>query len=859
MVCVDDSTGETHVHLSKLGRLVTGGGVPRETSLVSGAYGDNRFFTLTTPGVLQIDLLQDLRRSHKLDSYSLNNVSKTFLGDAKVDLPAWEIFAKFEGDAADRALIAQYAAKDTVLPLRLLSKLCIFENLAEMSNATFCPAEYVLKRGQQIKVYSVLMKKARAMGYVCPDGVGIGVVGKFVGATVLNAERGAYFDVVSGLDFASLYPSIIRGWSLCFSTIVLDPKYDNLSGIEYYQVCTDQGTFRFAQGFKGVLPSLLEDLATFRKSAKKKMAEAKASGDEFAAAIHNGAQLAFKVTMNSAYGFCGANKGFLSCVPIAASVTATGRTMIAKTKGLVEELVPGSRVVYGDSVAGYTPCIVRDQQGIGFTTFENLASMYGGNAWHATSDGGGKESCELTGVDVWSEAGWTTMHRVIRHKVTKPMVRVVTYTGVLDVTRDHSLLRNDGTPVSPSEVAIGETLMHTPLPRRALSEDMSHLPPVVHTKSQLEAARVFWLAECLGNRPSVETDAQSTYRVSIMSEPANATSVRALVPLPPSPNQYVYDVTTDNHHFHAGIGRLVAHNTDSVMCILNVGSDKRHDLAAHFDVASRLATDISKTFPPPVELEFEKCYYPYLLFSKKRYAGLMFTIPAKHDYVDVKGLQLVRRDNCPLVKDVSSAILDRIMFDRSAPAAVEEARKCILRVLQNHEPLDKFIVSKALRSDYKNEAQVGSWGCPSLFLKNTHSQARPCCTMQPHVYVARKIFRRTGSSIPSGARVPFVFVEDADNPQGLLAERAEDPDHVRTHGLSLDVLHYIEHQLESPIVSLLELLVDDPHKAVFEHESVAPLMHTLIERRTDAIRTAKRIKKNKLNNQAEITAFFKPK
>lgn len=49
--------------------------------------------------------------------------------------------------------------------------------------------------------------------------------------------------------------------------------------------------------------------------------------------------------------FTGANKGFLPCVPIAASVTATGRQMIAKTKALAETLVPGSHVVYGVSFA----------------------------------------------------------------------------------------------------------------------------------------------------------------------------------------------------------------------------------------------------------------------------------------------------------------------------------------------------------------------------------------------------------------------------------------------------------------------------------------------------------------------------
>jgi DNA polymerase delta subunit 1 len=62
-------------------------------------------------------------------------VSAKFLGDAKLDLPAAEIFRCFRGSDADRARIASYAAKDTELPLRLTSKLCILENLFEMANA----------------------------------------------------------------------------------------------------------------------------------------------------------------------------------------------------------------------------------------------------------------------------------------------------------------------------------------------------------------------------------------------------------------------------------------------------------------------------------------------------------------------------------------------------------------------------------------------------------------------------------------------------------------------------------------------------------------------------------------------------
>lgn len=134
-VCVDDDTGEPLVDLSGLGRLRGVGGGVREWELNSGAYGQNKFFALGVPGVLQIDLLQYMRREYKLDSYSLNNVSAKFLDDKKIDLPAAEIFAKFKGSAADRALIAEYAVKDTELPLRLLRKLSVMENLLEMANA----------------------------------------------------------------------------------------------------------------------------------------------------------------------------------------------------------------------------------------------------------------------------------------------------------------------------------------------------------------------------------------------------------------------------------------------------------------------------------------------------------------------------------------------------------------------------------------------------------------------------------------------------------------------------------------------------------------------------------------------------
>lgn len=269
------------------------------------------------------------------------------------------------------------------------------------------------------------------------------------------------------------------------------------------------------------------------------------------------------------------------------------------------------------------------------------------------------------------------------------------------------------------------------------------------------------------------------------------------------------------------------------MVVFDVGEARRHDLAAHFEVATRVAAQISETFTAPNELEFEKAYFPYLLFSKKRYAGLMYTKPSAPDYIDVKGIQLVRRDNCPLVKDVSNQVLHAIMHDKNADAALDAARRCICQVLRGEHPIDKFVVSKALRSDYKNQAQ-------------------------PHLHVARKLAARRGYPVPSGTRVPYVFVEDLTKPDGLQAERAEDPEHAEANDLPLDVLYYVQNQLKSPVLALLEVVVPDAEAAVFDHPDVDALLAPLVQRHATALKTVKRQRKNAARSQPEITAFFKP-
>ena len=182
-------------------------------------------------------------------------------------------------------------------------------------------------------------------------------------------------------------------------------------------------------------------------------------------------QLAYKVTMNSVYGLCGATRGILPCVEIAAAVTSTGRNMIDHSKRMVEEMYQGSEVVYGDSVTGPTPTTVRVAGRVSVETFERLADRWGGGKWLPCLEGGreDKESCELPGVDVWTEAGWTPALRVIRHRLApeKRILRVLTHTGMVDATDDHSLLDSQGQAVSAQNVDVGFELLHAPYPTLA--------------------------------------------------------------------------------------------------------------------------------------------------------------------------------------------------------------------------------------------------------------------------------------------------------------------------------------------------------------------------------------------------------
>lgn len=98
----------------------------------------------------------------------MNNVAYEILNDQKEDVHHSEIYKLFKSGKDTRKRLAIYCVKDAELPLNLMEKLCCLFNYSEMARVTGVPINFLLNRGQQIKVMSQLLRKARDLKYICP-------------------------------------------------------------------------------------------------------------------------------------------------------------------------------------------------------------------------------------------------------------------------------------------------------------------------------------------------------------------------------------------------------------------------------------------------------------------------------------------------------------------------------------------------------------------------------------------------------------------------------------------------------------------------------------------------------------------
>jgi DNA polymerase elongation subunit (family B) len=253
---------------------------------------------------------------------------------------------------------------------------------------------------------------------------------------------------------------------------------------------------------------------------------------------------------------------------------------------------------------------------------------------------------------------------------------------------------------------------------------------------------------------------------------------------------YVYDLTTDNHHFAAGIGNLIVHNTDSVFFTFNLQTPDgkpirgKEALEITIEIAQEAGHLASKFLKAPHDLEYEKTFMPFCLLSKKRYVGMLYETDPNKGKRKEMGIVLKRRDNAPIVKDIYGGIIDILMKKQNIQEAIDFLRSCLQNIVDEKYTMDKLIITKSLRSGYKNPQSIA------------------------HKVLADRITARDPGNKPgSGDRIPFVYIA-TQNKKALQGEKIETPTFITENGLKIDYSFYITNQIMKPVQQVFALVLE---------------------------------------------------
>ena len=222
-------------------------------------------------------------------------------------------------------------------------------------------------------------------------------------------------------------------------------------------------------------------------------------------------------------------------------------------------------------------------------------------------------------------------------------------------------------------------------------------------------------------------------------------------------------------------------DTDSIF-IKFPTTDLAESIRLGIDAGKRITSAIARR---PYKIAYEKTFYPFILFCRKRYVGMMYeedpNIKPKRKSM---GIVLKRRDNAPIVKDVFGGALDLLLGGASVKEAQAFTTQKLLDVLENRVPLEKFIISKSLRDDYKNPEQIAH-----------------------RVLADRMADRDPGTAPKVGDRLQFVFVAE-NKAKGKQGDRIEEVGYVKAKGLTPDTQFYITNQIQNPVAQLFALCID---------------------------------------------------
>jgi DNA polymerase elongation subunit (family B) len=231
-------------------------------------------------------------------------------------------------------------------------------------------------------------------------------------------------------------------------------------------------------------------------------------------------------------------------------------------------------------------------------------------------------------------------------------------------------------------------------------------------------------------------------------------------------------------------------DTDSVFYTFNLSNKDgtpirgKQALEITIELARQVGDMASAFLKAPHGWVYEKTLMPFGLLQKKRYFGILYETDPNKGKPKSMGIVLRRRDNAPIVKDVYGGLIDILTKQQDLEAAVQFVRESLQSLVDERVPMDKLIITKSLRSTYKNPQQIA------------------------HKVLADRMGKRDPGNKPSsGDRIPFVYIHNADK-KALQGERIETPDYIRAKRLKPNYSFYITNQIMKPVAQLFGLVLE---------------------------------------------------
>lgn len=385
----------------------------------------------------------------------------------------------------------------------------------------------------------------------------------------------------------------------------------------------------------------------------------------------------------------------------------------------------------------------------------------------------------------------------------------------------------------------------------------------ITNKGAIGSAGLFYLLRSIGYKVSINTrtDKPDIYKLT-GSTPVEKfrykpNAVKKIVPMVGEEDGYIYDIQTSNHHFAAGVGQLVVHNSNYITF------PHLETAPEIWDYSIKVAEEITKLFPAPIELEFENEIYAFFfIVSKKRY---MYRKCLRNGIVnmklDNKGVCLARRDNCNYLRETYEGVINKIADNMSRDDIFYWILDRMNLMFSRQLPHTDFVVTKAVGNagnlhpePFINEkgvkkAKIGDYTTPILSkIKNErddqliakgaeNAEDFYLLCLPAQVQLAERM-RRRGQRVDAGSRIEYI-ITDPEHHTAKQYEKVESSDYYAKHknAIKIDYYYYLK-ALINPIDQVLDTAFPEEKEFVLnQYKFRWKIRHKLINELKDLFRT----------------------